>query len=128
MLINLSNHPSALWSQEQINAASVYGEIFDISFPAVNPDATPQEIASMAEKLTSEVLFVLANKKELNFPSAVHIMGELSLCFSTIIRLQKNHITCLCATTTRMVITDENNNKISQFCFHNFRPYELFEK
>ncbi|MBK8390607.1 MAG: hypothetical protein IPL23_15555 [Saprospiraceae bacterium] len=32
MLINLSNHPSANWSTNQITAASKYGDIIDIPF------------------------------------------------------------------------------------------------
>lgn len=37
MLINFTNHPSALWSAEQKAAAQVYGKVIDLAFPAIDP-------------------------------------------------------------------------------------------
>lgn len=39
MLLNLSNHPSSLWCDEQIKAAeTLFGEIVDLPFPQVDPN------------------------------------------------------------------------------------------
>ena len=35
MLINFTNHPSALWSAEQKAAAQVYGKVIDLAFPEI---------------------------------------------------------------------------------------------
>ena len=53
-LINFTNHPSGAWSPEQLAAAARYGEIIDISFPAVDPNAdeenvTEEEIRMMVD-------------------------------------------------------------------------------
>ena len=37
MFINLTNHPSATWSEEQLKAARQYGEIVDLHFPIIEP-------------------------------------------------------------------------------------------
>ncbi len=42
--INLSNHPSATWSEEQLSAASKYGKIIDINFPNITPEMSDIEI------------------------------------------------------------------------------------
>jgi len=123
MLINFSNHPSEYWSKKQLEAAAIYGTINDISFPAVEPEAEENEISSLAEHYTKIICDVLS-KVENSELSAVHIMGELSLCFSLVIRLQKLNIKCLCSTSKRIVSADNSNNKISQFSFQKFRFYE----
>lgn len=39
MLLNLSNHPSSLWCDEQKKAAeTLFGEIVDLPFPQVDPN------------------------------------------------------------------------------------------
>ncbi len=38
--INLTNHPSTKWGADQLAAAKKYGNIVDIPFPAVDPEAS----------------------------------------------------------------------------------------
>lgn len=40
MFINFSNHPSANWSREQLEAARRYGEVADLSFPVIESSFT----------------------------------------------------------------------------------------
>ena len=37
LLINLTNHPSQEWNEEQLKAAYSYGEIEDMEFPTIPP-------------------------------------------------------------------------------------------
>ena len=37
MLINLSNHTSAMWDESQKKAALIYGKLVDLPFPAIDP-------------------------------------------------------------------------------------------
>jgi len=47
MLINLSNHPTRLWDNAQLDAASVYGDIVEIEFPAIDPHWHKSDIEHM---------------------------------------------------------------------------------
>ena len=48
MLINFTNHPSALWSAEQKAAAQVYGKVIDLAFPAIDPATNEAVLDSLA--------------------------------------------------------------------------------
>ncbi|MDR3261870.1 MAG: hypothetical protein LBT78_08560 [Tannerella sp.] len=50
MLINLSNHPSALWQAPQLEVATVYGEIIDLPFPVVDPEGDATYIQSLGKE------------------------------------------------------------------------------
>ena len=122
MFINFSNHPSQIWSREQTDAARGYGAIVDVSFPAVPPDASEEEIQGMAEQSCVQIASVIegVNGGE---TSAVHIMGEMTLTYAIVNRLLKRGVCCMASTTTREVTTDTDGNKISVFRFVRFRQY-----
>jgi len=122
MLINFSNHPSTIWSHEQIEAAKQFGSVKDVAFPAVPPEANEQEIASMADKYAEELKQHISAEKD---GSAVHIMGEMTLTFAIVQRLCQHGITCLASTTRREVTFDKDGNKVATFRFIQFRKYEL---
>jgi hypothetical protein len=46
MIINLSNHPSANWTTEQLIVAKTFGEIVDLPFPntSLNGDETYMQV------------------------------------------------------------------------------------
>ena len=48
MFINFSNHASTRWGVPQKQAAKKYGEIVDVQFPNVNPEATSEEVHELA--------------------------------------------------------------------------------
>ena len=50
VFINLSNHRSNNWDENQINEAKKYGEIIDIDFPVVNPLADEKAISDLVNK------------------------------------------------------------------------------
>jgi acyl-coenzyme A synthetase/AMP-(fatty) acid ligase len=120
MLINLSNHPSAKWSEKQKQAAIIeFGWIHDIAFPQIDPKAITEEIEKLADKyvLECEHEFYLANIPESQqaHNEAVHIVGEMTFCYAIIRKLQQHNIRCVASTTERNVVEESDGKKNSDF-------------
>ncbi len=120
MLINLSNHPSEKWSTAQKNAAAIFGNIFDMPFPFVNPGWSTGEIIRLSVRYEDEIIRLLECKASEH--NAVHLMGELTLCFDLLKRLQKRGITCIASTSER-IVQEKGNTKTAEFVFCRFREY-----
>ena len=118
LLINLSNHPLAQWGAEQKAAAEQYGEVQDMPFPQVAPDASEEDIDELAAEYVSKIM-ELAEDHEVT----VHIMGEMTLMFRIVSELKRRGVRCVASTTERIVTTDEQGNKVSSFRFNQFREY-----
>ena len=118
MFINLTNHPSANWSEEQLSAARQYGEITDLQFPVVDENASEAEIMRLADDYLNMILSK-GNANEIT----VHIMGEQTLCYALISRLQKKGIRCVASCTKRDTHVNEAGERISTFRFTRFREY-----
>ena len=121
MMINFSNHPSTEWLEIQLKASEKYGHVIDFSFPAVDPMAEPYEIEQLAETYEIQLRQILANEN--TGLSAVHIMGELTFCFSLVARLKKIGINCLASTTQRETVNNPDGSKTVRFGFVRFREY-----
>jgi len=117
-LINLSNHPSDKWSEEQMNAALRYGEVVDMPFPMVKADANEADIDILADDLAEKI-------KEYGSPDvvSVHIMGEMTLIFSLVLKLKASGYRCLASTTDRLVRDLDEGRKEVFFKFVRFREY-----
>lgn len=119
MLINLSNHIHRLWSAEQLSAAAVYGEVWDMPFPNVPAHADETWISSTADALCRDILE--------RRPEAVLVQGEMSLTYSVVHTLRKNNITVLCAASERCcestLDADGSTVRRSVFKFVCFRKY-----
>lgn len=115
--INFSNHPSGLWSDEQISAAKQYGEIIDIPFPAISPEAIKEDLDIISKDAIQQII-----NSHLP-PSTVHIMGEMTLTFALVTELKALGYTCLASTTERKVEINENGDKVVHFEFVQFREY-----
>lgn len=120
IFINLSNHPSSGWGEEQLSAAIAYGEIVDKAFPIVAPHATADDVKHLAEECVEHIL-------EYGSPTnlTVHIMGEMTLCYAIISRLLARGIRCVASTTER-IVTEVDGKKVSEFHFVQFREYESY--
>lgn len=118
MLLNLSNHPSGRWGKEQMEAASRYGDVCDLPFPVVPPEATREEVWSLAEHYVEEIA-LLAEKESV----VVHVMGEMTFSFMVISMLKQRNISCIASTTSRDAIVTDDGRKTSAFCFVRFREY-----
>lgn len=118
MFINLTNHPSSGWSEEQQKAAQEYGEVLDMPFPNINEQATEAEIKKLADEYVS-IIISKGKVKDLT----VHIMGEQTFCYALISKLQKEGIRCVASCTVHDTFTNEQGQKVSSFHFTRFREY-----
>ena len=119
MLLNLSNHPLSTWTDEQVKAAQEqYGEVVDLPFPQVSPEATPNDIQRLAEEYLSKIQTIGSPEQV-----AVHLMGELNLTFALVSLLKANGYTCVASTTERVVKELDNHQKLAEFHFVQFRKY-----
>lgn len=115
MLLNLSNHPSATWPDNQKNAAiEKYQTIEDLAFPPIDPTADEDAVNQLMEEYEIKV-------RKLN-PKAVHIMGEMTFTYRIVNRLKSIGIPCIASTTNRKV-TEKDGIKTSVFEFVRFRSY-----
>lgn len=118
IFVNFSNHPSSIWSEAQKRAASDYGELVDLPFPAIAPEEDRDYIEELAAEYFEKVTDIADPAS-----AVVHIMGELSFTFSLIGKLKAAGYKCIASTTSRMVTTDEKGNKVASFGFVRFREY-----
>ena len=119
MFINLSNHPSTNWSAEQKDTAEqLYGEIVDLPFPVVDPAGDEEYIASLADEYCRKILDLSDG-----MPVTVHLMGEMTLTFALIQRLQIVGILCVASTTERVTNETPDGRKESFFKFIQYRKY-----
>lgn len=118
MLINLSNHPSRYWDDRQIEAARCYGEMVDLPFPIVAPDAKSQALQTLAQDCVQKILSL----GEIN-SITVHIMGEMTFTFMVVTRLKELGIRCVASTTERKVTYNSDGVKQTEFQFVMFREY-----
>lgn len=120
MFINLTNHPSDTWSADQLAAAELFGEIVDILFPMVSPDATTDEVHQLADQLVADVLLT-ADAAQATM--TVHVMGEHTLTHALVVRLKEKGIKCMASTSERNTIMLPDGRKVSEFKFVQFREY-----
>lgn len=118
MLLNLSNHPSDKWPENQKTAAAQFGKIFDIPFPNIPPDASSEEVNALAKNYLAKIQALASEGK-----ITIHLMGELTFCFALVKLLKQEGITCIASTTERISVAAEDGTKTSQFRFVQFRSY-----
>lgn len=124
MFINYTNHPSALWGDEQKKQAMMYGRIVDIPFPDISPQIEKDEIYNLAGSECRRLLSLLQEEKN----SAVLCQGEFTFTYLMVKFLQEKRIKVLSAVSERKVreISDGNIvRKESEFCFRGFREYDF---
>lgn len=117
MFINLSNHPSSGWEKGQLTAAQRIGDIVDMPFPPVAPEASADEVKQMARELVEHIM-------EMGDPTTltVHVMGEMTLTYSVVAALFQQGVRCVASTTER-IVTEVDGKKVSEFHFVQFREY-----
>jgi hypothetical protein len=120
MLINLSNHNSSKWPENQkATAENLYGSVTDFSFPTINPTWTKEQVAALAEETLNKCLVMLPKTRN----NAIHIMGEMTFTYVFVNLAKQKGITCVASTTERLVETNEKGKKVSVFKFVKFREY-----
>lgn len=116
MLLNLSNHPSSAWPENQkALAVESYGDIQDLPFPQIDPHSDEEEILILAKSYLSQII-----KLE---PTVVHLMGELTFSFKLVELLKFHGISSIASTTHRTTQDLPDGTKVSKFEFVRFRSY-----
>ena len=119
MLINFTNHPSALWSAEQKAAAQVYGKVIDLAFPAIDPATNEAVLDSLAAVYAARILHMK--------PDAVLCQGEFTFVYRVVLRLEGAGIPVFAACSFRKgqetTSPDGSTLKQSVFVFTRFRRY-----
>lgn len=121
VFLNLSNHPSAGWSDEQRHAALALGcrSLEDLPFPGVPPEADEAELATLA----AATLEAAMEHK----PAAAMVAGEPGLVALLVAGLQARGVRCYTATTRREAVealqADGTVRKTSTFRFVRWRAY-----
>jgi len=127
MLINLSNHPSHLWSEEQTKAAQEqYGEIVDLPFPQIAPNADIDSVLELADEYVKKCLEMMHYTDVHTFDhkkNMVHVMGEMTFTYNVVRYLSHHAIRAVASTTERISDVDDNGVKTSVFKFMQFRGY-----
>ena len=128
IFLNVSNHPSAIWSARQRENAETYGQILDIPFPGVNPHADENEIRDMAEQLFADIIGVyMESVGETDKDEILRNGGEFTLTFALIERLKEIHATVVAACSQRVVHEEQmergKSRKVVEFEFVCFRKY-----
>lgn len=121
MLLNLSNHPTTLWSKKQLsNSKNLFASVLDLPFPVIEPTASKKEVYNLARKYSSICKRMLS--ESLDKKNGVHIMGELTFVFYLVTMLKKDKIKCIASTTGRNT-RQKGSVKLSLFNFIKFREY-----
>ena len=117
MLINLTNHPSEKWSEEQMKAALNYEEVVDMPFPIIKPTFTKDDIMFLVRECAEKISGLMKGN------TVVHVMGEMTFTHNLVNALKETGITCIASTTERKTIMTPDGKKISEFKFVQFREY-----
>ena len=119
MFINLTNHPSSEWSEEQLKAAHQYSNhIHDIKFPDIKPEYSTAMVKKFANVIVDIITMTCKSEKPV-----VHIMGEMTYTYHVVSLLKAKGITCVASTTERLVKMTPDGRKISEFKFVQFIEY-----
>ena len=121
IFLNISNHPSTKWSDEQLKAAQKYGEVIDIQFPQVPADEDAVTVYNLANMSVKNLLRLYKDAD-----ITIHIMGEMTFTYAFVHIAKAHSIPCLASTTER-IATEKDGVKTSIFQFVQFRQYIQLE-
>ena len=121
--LNLSNHPLADWSAEQLEAARDLdlGEPVDLrgGMPLVRPEADTGEIRAMAAEIADRAVEQGA--------AGTLVMTEYTLTQALVSNLQRRGVRCFAVTSKRTIVderrVDDTTEKKSLFSFVRWREY-----
>ena len=118
LIINLSNHPSTNWSEEQLKAALEFGEIKDLPFPIIDENMDEAGIDALTDDYLKQIQELSGNE-----PCTVHIMGEMTFTYALVNKLKAEGYTCVASTSWRDVEIMPDGSKQVKFHFCRFRKY-----
>ena len=119
VFINLSNHPSLNWSNDQLSEAKKYGKVIDIPFPSIDASCSEDVIDELVDEY-----YIKLNKYD---NPVVMVQGEFTFTYRIVKRLKEAGIKALTSCSERIATTktdaDGNVEKMSVFKFVRFREY-----
>ncbi len=119
LFINHTNHPSGSWSAAQRSAAQAYGDIQDVPFPDIPPQASTADVMTLAAQAAQHIAALR--------PDAVLCQGEFTYTYCLVQELQQKHICVVSAcserSTTTAVDDEGHTTRHSIFSFVQFREY-----
>ena len=118
VFVNLSNHPSSVWTGNQLKAAERYGKVIDVDFPKIPPEVDEQAISQIADQYVAMIRDMTKDKSV-----TLHIMGEMTFAYMVVAQLKKMGIKCIASTTERKTTYNDDGTKLSEFSFVKFREY-----
>lgn len=118
LFVNFSNHPSRYWDNKQREASQDYGELIDMPFPQIVPNATDEELQELSQKYVHRIIS-LGDPKQIT----VHVMGEMTFTYLVVTKLKEIGIRCVASTTERKTVYNSDGTKLSEFSFVKFRKY-----
>lgn len=117
--INHTNHPSKMWSPGQTAEAKQYGDIVDMPFPEIDPEADTEAVKAMARKNLEMIRRI--------DPQAVLCQGESVYSFALVTLLKECGIKTIAACSRREVKESAGEegtiHKTAVFRFVRFREY-----
>jgi hypothetical protein len=102
----------------QREASLCYGNIVDLSFPAVAPNNDNAQLQALAKEWVQKIV-AMGELCDIT----VHIMGEMTFTFMVVTRLKGMGIKCIASTTERKTTYNDEGTKLSEFSFVKFREY-----
>lgn len=118
VFLNLSNHPSTNWSEEQLAAACECGEIQDLPFPNIDENLDEAGIDALTDEYLEKIRELTGGE-----PCTVHIMGEMTFTYVLVNKLKAEGYTCVASTSWRDVEIQPDGSKQTRFHFCRFRKY-----
>ena len=127
MFINVSNHPSSNWNEEQIAAAASYGAIVDLLCPIIGPRRSDEELNALVETTCQKVKDLIATDESNISESIVMAQGESVFIYRLVRALKAEGIRVVAACSERHVTevpqADGSSLKTSRYQFAGFREY-----
>ena len=124
MLLNLTNHPSARWGDEQMRSAvKCWGSVVDLPFPDVPPGYGDAQVAQYAVEVAKKAVAL--------HPDAVLCQGEMTMAFALVQILHMHGIPSYAATSRRETVESVKDGiaqKQSVFRFERFRKYTVMDE
>lgn len=125
IFINISNHPSSGWSDEQkaaaLDNANFDQLLVDIPFPNVSPEALSYDVYLLAKDVQSKAWHLADARGVDKLNVTCMVQGEASLCWYLTLLLNDWGVEVVVATTERVVVDNQDGSKTSAFRFVQFR-------
>ena len=126
VVVNLTNHPSSRWSDEQRQAALDLGtEIIDVQFPNIDPEWSDSEVADLAETYIDRCKMEAETAGSSQVPVVV-VQGEMTFVVAFVTKAAQQGIPCIAATSKRLVEENDDGTKTVKFEFCQFRFYRVY--